>query len=71
MENVISGGYVDNKWILIRGAFYKDGPKTGKYRTGEKEVGYFISRRDVADFIVKECINGDGKWLGKRPVVVY
>jgi len=71
MENVISGEYVDDKWILIRGALYNDGAKTGKYRAGEREIGYFISRRDVADFIVKECINGDEKWLGKRPVVVY
>lgn len=71
MENAITEGYAPEKWILIRGALYTDGKKTGKYRTGETEVGYTISRKDVADFIVKECINGDGKWLGKRPVLVY
>jgi hypothetical protein len=71
MENAITEGYAPGKWILIRGALYTDGKKTGKYRTGETEVGYTISRKDVADFIVRECINGEGKWLGKRPVLVY
>lgn len=58
------------KWVLVRGALYTNGKKKEKYRTGEMEVGYTISRRDVADFIVKECLNGE-KWIGKRPVVVY
>jgi hypothetical protein len=71
MENVISQKYAAGKWILVRGALYKDGERTGKYRVGETEVGYTIRRKDVADFIVRECIDGDGKWLGKRPVVVY
>ena len=71
MENAIAEGYVPDKWILIRGALYTDGQRTGKYRVGESEVGYTISRRDVADFIVKECITSEDKWLGKRPVVVY
>jgi len=71
MENVISEQYTPDKWVLVRGALYMDGEKKGKYRVGEKEVGYTIRRKDVADFVVKQCINGDGKWLGKRPVVVY
>ena len=71
MENAISEGYASGKWILIRGALLTDGKKTGKYRSGEREVGYTISRKDVADFIVRECIDGDGKWFGKRPVLVY
>jgi len=69
MENAITS--YPHEWIIIRGALYTDGKKTGKYRVGETEVGYTISRRDVADFIEKECIDGDGKWLGKRPVIVY
>jgi hypothetical protein len=71
MENAISTEYDAGKWILVRGALYTDGKRTGKYRVGETEVGYTISRRDVADFIVRECVDGDGKWLGKRPVLVY
>ena len=71
MENTISEEYVRDKWIIIRGALYVDGDSTGKYRVGETEVGYTIRRKDIADFIVRDCINGDGKWLGKRPVVVY
>ena len=71
MENVISQEYVPGKWTLVRAALLKDGERTGKYRVGETEVGYTIRRKDVADFIVRECIEGDGKWLGKRPVVVY
>lgn len=71
MENVIAETYKPAKWILLRPALFKDGAKTGIYRVGETEVGYSIRRRDVADFIVRECIDGDGKWLGKRPVLVY
>ena len=54
MENAITEGYVPGKWVIIRGALYTDGPKTGVYRTGETEVGYTIRRTDVADFIVRE-----------------
>ena len=71
MENVISEQYGDGKWIIIRGALYKDGKGKGKYRAGETEIGYTIRREDVAHFIVNQCIDGDNKWLGKRPVVVY
>ena len=71
MENVISQEYEPGKWILVRGALYMGDKRTGKYRVGENEKGYTISRKDLADFIVRECIEGDGKWLGKRPVVVY
>ena len=72
MENAIAEGYFPGKWVLLRGALYTDGKETGRYRIGETEVGYTISRRDVADFIVKHCIEGgEGKWFGKRPVVVY
>jgi hypothetical protein len=71
MENVISQEYAPEKWIIVRGALYKDGEAKGKYRVGETEVGYTIRRKDVADFIAKECIDGTGKWLGKRPVIVY
>ena len=71
MENAIAGGYESGRWILLRPALFMDGEKKGVYRVGETEVGYSIRRADVADFIVKECINGDGKWLGKRPVLVY
>jgi|SRR5579859_4009867 len=68
MENAIADN--TQKWVLVRGALYTNGKKKGVYRTGEMEVGYTISRRDIADFIVRECLNGE-KWIGKRPVVVY
>ena len=71
MENVISQEYDSERWILVRPALYTDGAVTGKYQVGETVKGYTISRKDVADFIVKQCIDGEGKWLGKRPVVVY
>jgi NAD(P)H-binding len=71
MENTISQEYYSDKWIIVRGALYRDGKGTGKYRVGETEVGYTIRREDVAHFIVNQCIEGDNKWLGKRPVVVY
>jgi hypothetical protein len=69
LENTISQEC--DKWVIIRGALYTDGKRTGKYRVGETEVGYTIRRIDVADFIVTQCIQGDGEWVGKRPVVVY
>jgi hypothetical protein len=68
MENAIAENL--QKWVLVRGALYTNGKKRGEYRTGEMEVGYTISRRDVADFIVRQCLNGE-KWIGKRPVIVY
>lgn len=68
MENAITDN--TQKWMLVRGALYTDGKRRGRYRTGEGEVGYTISRRDVADFIVREGLNGE-TWIGKRPVVVY
>jgi NAD(P)H-binding len=71
MENAIADGYESGKWVLVRGAWYTNGEKTGTYRVGETEMGYTISRRDVADFVVTQCIDGEGQWLGKRPVVVY
>jgi len=71
MENVISQEYVSGNWVLVRAALFVEGERTGKYRTGETEVGYTIRRKDVADFIVRDCIDGEGKWLGKRPVIVY
>ena len=71
MENIISQEYTPRNWILVRPALYTNGAVTGKYQVGEMVKGYTISRKDVADFIVKQCIDGEGKWLGKRPVVVY
>ena len=70
MENTISNDYA-GKWVIVRGALFKDGKRTGTYRVGETEVGYTIRRTDVADFIVRGVIDGEGEWLGKRPVVVY
>ena len=70
MENVISQEYPTDHWVLVRPGLLTDGEMTGKYRVGETEKGYTIRRADVADFIVKQCIDGEGKWLGKRPVIV-
>jgi len=71
MENAITQGYEAGRWTILRPALLTEGKRTGKYRAGETEVGYTIRRTDVADFIVEQCIEGEGKWLGKRPVLVY
>ena len=59
-------------WVIPRPASLTNGPRTGKYRvltdlTGQKAT--YISRADVADFIVKELKNAS--YTGTTPLLTY
>ena len=53
-------------WTIVRPLTLTDGPRTSKYRVGEKlevKPGDNISRADVADFMLK-CLESR-EWVGK------
>jgi putative NADH-flavin reductase len=59
------------KWLIVRPAILTNGPKTGSYRVLMDPKDWrcgFISRANVADFLVKQI--DDDTLLGKTPVLV-
>jgi putative NADH-flavin reductase len=58
------------EWIIVRPVILTNGPKTGAYRAlilaRDWRCG-FISRADVADFLVKQI--DDNRFLGATPVL--
>jgi putative NADH-flavin reductase len=58
------------EWVIVRPAVLTNGPRTGNYRVlvhpREWRSG-FISRADVADFLVKQI--NDDTFLGQTPVL--
>ena len=48
-------------WTLVRPPHLKDGPRTGVYRHGfpttDKRIKGWISRADVADFMLKQLVD--------------
>jgi putative NADH-flavin reductase len=58
------------EWTIVRPVILTNGPKTGTYRAltdaGDWRLG-FISRADVADFLVKQI--DDNRFLGATPVL--
>lgn len=58
------------EWIIARPVILTNGPKTAAYRVLTSPRDWrcgFISRADVADFLVKQI--GDDSYLGKAPVL--
>jgi putative NADH-flavin reductase len=59
------------QWVIARPAILTDGPRTRTYRVlvdPEEWRSGFISRADVADFLVKQI--NDDTLLGKSPVLI-
>ncbi|HZN85535.1 MAG TPA: NAD(P)H-binding protein, partial [Burkholderiales bacterium] len=59
-------------WTFAYPTLLTNGPRTGKYRAGERlELSGMpkISRADVADFVLKQL--QDRSWSRKRPVISY
>ena len=57
-------------WVIVRPVILTDGPKTNAYRALVDPRDWtcgFISRADVADFLVKQI--GDDAFLHKMPVL--
>ena len=69
-ERLIRGSEVD--WVIARPVILTNGAKTGRYRVLVEPKQWrngFISRADVADFLVGQIENDD--YLGKTPVLAY
>jgi uncharacterized protein YbjT (DUF2867 family) len=67
-EQIIRRSGLD--WVIVRPVILTNGPKTGTYRTLTEPRDWrcgFISRADVADFMVKQI--DDDRFLGKTPVL--
>ncbi len=60
-------------WTIVRPSQLKDGPRTGVYRHGfsttDKRIKKWISRADVADFMLKQLV--DDTYLHQAPGVSY
>jgi len=60
-------------WIIVRPPHLRDGPRTGVYRHGfsttDKRIKGWISRADVADFMVKQLV--EDTYLYQTPGVSY
>ncbi|UII21683.1 NAD(P)-dependent oxidoreductase [Fulvivirga ligni] len=60
-------------WVIVRPGAFTDGAKTGEYRHGfspqDKSTQLKISRKDVADFMVKQL--SSDRYLFKTPGLSY
>ena len=57
-------------WVIARPGILTNGPRTGSYRVLVDPKDWrcgFISRADVADFLVKQI--DENAFLGKTPVL--
>jgi hypothetical protein len=56
-------------WVIVRPVILTNGPKTNTYRAVVDPRGWtgFISRADVADFLIKQI--DDDAFFGKTPVL--
>jgi putative NADH-flavin reductase len=57
-------------WVIVRPPALRNGPKTGKYRTGEGlrlSTTNWINRADVADFMLRQVSSDE--WLRKTPAI--
>jgi len=60
----------DQDWTIVRLTMLNDKPKSGKVRAGylgKSEVGTWISRADVADFMLQQV--QDAKYLRQAPAI--
>jgi uncharacterized protein YbjT (DUF2867 family) len=67
-ERIVRRSKLD--WVIVRPVILTDGPKTNAYRASVDPRDWkcgFISRADVADFLVKQI--GDDAFLHKTPVL--
>lgn len=68
-EQLIRASGLD--WVIARPVILTNGPKTGSYRVLVDAKDWrcgFISRADVADFLVKQI--DDDRYLGTTPVLI-
>jgi uncharacterized protein YbjT (DUF2867 family) len=68
-ERIVRRSKLD--WVIVRPVILTHGPKTNAYRALVDPRGWtcgFISRADVADFLVKQIV--DDAFLHKTPVLM-
>jgi uncharacterized protein YbjT (DUF2867 family) len=68
-ERVVRSSELD--WVIVRPVILTNGPKTNTYRAVVDPRGWargFISRADVADFLIKQIDND--AFLRKTPVLM-
>jgi len=68
-EHLVRNSELD--WVIARPGILTDGPATGRYRVlldPKRWRGGFISRADVADFLVRQI--DDDRYLKKAPVLI-
>ena len=68
-EEIIQSSGLD--WTIVRPGILTDGPATGRYRVltdAKSWRGGFISRRDVADFLVRQIT--DDSNIGRTPLLI-
>ncbi len=69
-ERLIRASHLD--WVIVRPVILTNGRRTGRYQIMVDRKDWrngFISRADVADFLVKQI--DDDNYLGKTPVLTY
>ena len=69
-ERLIQASDLD--WVIVRPVVLTNGRRTGRYQILADRKDWrngFISRADVADFVVKQI--EDDTYLGKTPVLTY
>ena len=70
-EDVVKKCSLD--WVIVRPPHLKDGPRTGSYHFGftttDRQIKHWISRADVADFMLKQIT--DDTYLHMAPGVSY
>ncbi len=60
------------EWVAVRPVLLTNGPRTGKYRVRLEcipEKGYWISRADVAEFMLKQLTRDE--YVGRLPANAY
>ena len=68
-EEIIRSSGLD--WTVVRPGILTDGPATGRYRVltdAKSWRGGFISRRDVADFLIRQI--PDDANIGRTPLLI-
>jgi hypothetical protein len=61
------------EFTIVRPALLTDGAAAGPptLKAAEGLATYTCSRRDVADFITRECLPGSDAWVNKCPILGY
>ena len=60
------------EWVVVRPVLLTNGPRTGKYRVVSEGIprrGYWISRADLADFLLRQLTRDE--YVHRLPAIAY